>query len=393
MKGNARKSVLTLLAVLALTLMSIGVWLVSGNLTVAEAAKSTAPLPQKPDNSQCLACHSTPGQVMTFPNGDTVATTIDPQAFDMSTHSNLDCKVCHTNITGFPHPKNTATTPKEFTLQYKDTCRQCHPNQATDVEGSAHYQLAKQGNPNTPVCSDCHNTHTQPAIAKDANGDPASSERAHIAEICSQCHSTIVDQYKKSVHGSALINDANPDVPACNDCHGVHKIKQARTVEFRLDSPQLCATCHTRHDIMDKYKISTNVLSTYVADFHGTTVTLFERQSPDQETNKPVCYDCHGVHNIVAVDNPQQGLAIKENMLKACQRCHPDASQNFNASWMSHYNASPTRFPLVYYVNLFYKIFIPLVLGGMGVFVLSDILFRLGIIGRKNRATEKAMKE
>ena len=33
--------------------------------------------------------------------------------------------------------------------------------------------------------------------------------------------------------------------------------------------------------IMDKYGISTQVLNTYVADFHGTTVTLFEKQSPD----------------------------------------------------------------------------------------------------------------
>ncbi len=53
---------------------------------------------------------------------------------------------------------------------------------------------------------------------------------------------------------------------------------------------------------MDKYGISTQVLNTYVADFHGTTVTLFEKQSPDAQTNKPVCYDCHGVHDIAATD-------------------------------------------------------------------------------------------
>ena len=38
---------------------------------------------------------------------------------------------------------------------------------------------------------------------------------------------------------------------------------------------------------------------------------------------------------------------------------------------MSHYVASPTKFPLVYYVNLFYKIFIPTVIGGMLIFVIS----------------------
>ena len=53
---------------------------------------------------------------------------------------------------------------------------------------------------------------------------------------------------------------------------------------------------------MQKYGISTEVFNTYVADFHGTTVTLFERQHPDQPTNKAVCTDCHGVHDIQARD-------------------------------------------------------------------------------------------
>lgn len=388
MKGTVRKYIMPLLAVLALALLSIGLLMVNGKTTVAQAAPAAQPPLQKPDNSKCLSCHSAPGQVITFPNGDTRSITMDPAVFDKGVHSTLDCKVCHTNITGIPHPKNQAQSAKEYTLQYQNTCKQCHPNQMMDVQGSAHYKLAAQGNKNTPVCSDCHNPHSQWPIAKDANGDPAPSERSRIAGICSKCHTTVVAQYKKSVHGAALFEQANPDVPACNDCHGVHKIAQARTVEFRLDSPQLCANCHTRPEIMNKYKISTNVLNTYVADFHGTTVTLFEKQSPDQPTNKPVCFDCHGVHNIAAVDDPQLGLQVKSNMLAACQKCHPDASQNFDASWMSHYNASPTKFPLVYYVNLFYKIFIPLVLGGMGVFVLSDILFKWGIIGRKNRRAE-----
>jgi hypothetical protein len=39
-------------------------------------------------------------------------------------------------------------------------------------------------------------------------------------------------------------------------------------------------------------------------------VTLFEKTSPDQATNKPVCFDCHGVHNIQGVDDPQYGLAM-----------------------------------------------------------------------------------
>jgi hypothetical protein len=64
-------------------------------------------------------------------------------------------------------------------------------------------------------------------------------------------------------------------------------------------------------------------------------------------------------------------------MLTACQKCHPDANSNFPDSWMSHYIPAPDRNPLVYYVNLFYLIFIPAILGGMGIFVLSDIFARV----------------
>ena len=200
--------------------------------------------------------------------------------------------------------------------------------------------------------------------------------RQQIPLTCSKCHISEFDQYKDSVHGSALFSEGNPDVPTCTDCHGVHNIGNPTTAAFKLESPQLCASCHTDPAMMDKYGISTQVLSTYVADFHGTTVALFEKTSPDRPTNKPVCYDCHGVHDIKRVDDPVYGLEMKQNLLKRCQQCHPNATANFPGAWMSHYIPSPQHYPIVYYVTLFYKIFIPSVLVPMILFVLTDIVRR-----------------
>jgi hypothetical protein len=108
-----------------------------------------------------------------------------------------------------------------------------------------------------------------------------------------------------------------------------------------------------------------------VADFHGTTVKMFDETYPDQPTNKPVCTDCHGVHDILKVDDPHAGIALKGNLLVKCQQCHPTATTDtFTDAWMSHYEPSPSAWQLVYYVNLFYKFFIPAVLGGMLVFAL-----------------------
>ena len=126
---------------------------------------------------------------------------------------------------------------------------------------------------------------------------------------------------------------------------------------------------------MEKYDISTDVFDTYVADFHGTTVTLFEQEDPNVETNKAVCYDCHGVHAIKDPDDPEAG--IKANLLETCQQCHPDATANFPDSWTSHFRPSLQHNPLVFLVNLFYQIVIPATLGFFGFMVATDVYRRI----------------
>ncbi|MCA9872241.1 MAG: hypothetical protein KC441_01245, partial [Anaerolineales bacterium] len=98
---------------------------------------------------------------------------------------------------------------------------------------------------------------------------------------------------------------------------------------------------------------------------------LFEHQDPDAETNKAVCYDCHGVHAIKAPDDPEAG--IKANLLETCQQCHPDATANFPDSWTSHFPPSLDNNPGVYLVNLFYQIIIPATVIFLSFLVLTDI--------------------
>ncbi len=177
---------------------------------------------------------------------------------------------------------------------------------------------------NAPICSDFrHDPHSQPVTAKDAEGKPAYTEHAAIANTCGDCHSGIYNQYRQSVHGEGVFVNKNPDVPSCTDCHGVHTIVDPTTAQFRLSSPNMCGDCHTDETIMGKYGLSTDVLSTYVADFHGTTVTLFQKQEPDQMVNMPVCYDCHGIHDIRRSDDPEYGLQIQDNLLVTCHNATP----------------------------------------------------------------------
>jgi hypothetical protein len=134
---------------------------------------------------------------------------------------------------------------------------------------------------------------------------------------------------------------------------------------------------------MNEYGISTDVFETYVDDFHGTTVVLFEEDYHDEDTNKAVCIDCHGVHGIRRANDPESSV-FRENLLVTCQKCHPDATTNFPTSWLGHYRPDPNVFPVVYFVNLFYSILVPTVLGGMAVFVATDAARRI-INRRKER--------
>jgi predicted CXXCH cytochrome family protein len=333
---------------------------------------------EQPSNDFCLACHQQEG--IQLPLGsESLPVTINPTRFGLSVHAEegIACVDCHSNISDYPHPDVTAKSVHDFSVESNVSCKDCHEEQFSNVQDSIHQRALDEGKENAPLCSSCHNPHTQGRIIGTESKQLTISARLHIPETCAQCHSDKYEQYKASVHGKALTEEGNVDVPTCTDCHGVHNIQDPTTASFRNTTPALCADCHDNAEIMDKYGISTNVLETYVADFHGTNVKLFGDQSPDEPTNKAVCTDCHGVHDIAKVDNPETGIALRENLLVKCQRCHPDATANFPGAWMSHYVPSPQHYPIVYYVNLFYKIMIPTIIGGMIFFILTDIYRRI----------------
>jgi hypothetical protein len=349
------------------TLFLIALWLALSSFTRPTPLDGIAnPQPENGNNEACLACHESPDLQVSLPSGEILPLTIDREEFNDSVHGQAGyaCVQCHTDISGFPHPERNDSTRRELSIDLYTACAQCHPSNYDATLDSVHAKALAAGNLEAAICTDCHGAHYV--------HDPLTPlSQIRIPKTCERCHSQIYNLYEESVHGSALLGDGNPDVPSCIDCHGVHNVQGPSTGPFHLFSPQICARCHTDPELMGRYGISTDVLDTYVSDFHGTTIVLFEKITPDQETNKPVCVDCHGVHDIRATDDPESKV-IKENLLKTCQRCHPDATSDFPTAWLRHYRPSPSEAPLVYFVTLFYKIFIPTTVGAMLLFVSID---------------------
>ncbi len=344
----------------------------------APAANASGGDSSEPSNAYCLLCHSQPGMTWTLPSGETLSLTVDPQVLADSVHGTanehgaLNCADCHTNMS-YPHQPDPAQSIREFQLERYQTCANCHEDEATRSQDSVHATALASGTLEAATCVDCHGSHDiqQPDVP-----------RQRISLTCGKCHGAIFEQYRTSVHGEALLVENNPDVPTCIDCHGVHNISDPTTNLFRVRSPELCAKCHADEQMMAKYNITTNVFESYLTDFHGTTVAMFEQEDPNVATNKAVCYDCHGVHDIQRVD-ASNSRVIRENLLTTCRQCHPGATADFPAAWVGHFPPTLESHPLLFVVNTFYSILIPGVIAAFVFLVLTDIYRR--IRQRRNR--------
>jgi predicted CXXCH cytochrome family protein len=315
-----------------------------------------AAVPPAADDDTCLACHGDPALTLTLPGGEVRSLAVDASALKGSVHgARLGCADCHPGHAEYPHPAREYRTLAEYRAPFREACKSCHFENYTRMVDSVHYKLLPQGDPRAPSCPDCHGSHAIPRP-----GQP----RAALSRTCAACHREVFDTYARSVHGRALLDEGNADVPVCSDCHRSHAVGGPHDAAWLLSSPQLCAGCHADEKKMAPYGLSTRVLKTYLADFHGMSASLARAERPAEARLTALCTDCHGVHDIARVDDPGSRV-VKANLVKTCRRCHQGATESFPAAWLSHYEPSLKRAPLVFLVQAFYRVFIPFVIGGL----------------------------
>jgi predicted CXXCH cytochrome family protein len=346
-----------------------GVFLVVGLLILASLLWFTPTLAR--DNAQeteqyCLSCHSNPDLEMTLPSGETLSLYISQEQLKDSVHSpnGIECEACHTNITTYPHPAIEYQNVRELSRSYYAACQKCHPDNYTKTLDSMHAQVAEAGNMDAPICTDCHGSHYV---------QPPDQPRTLIPSTCGNCHTEEYSTYQSSIHGNALTQESNPDVPVCTTCHGVHNIQDPRTQQFRVDEPDLCASCHADQEMMNKYGLSADVYDLYSLSWHGVDVSVYDARWPTIQHNSAVCTDCHGIHDILNPDDPNSSVN-PDNLLTTCQKCHPGVSPNWTGAWTGHYEISLERTPFLYYVDWFYSIFTPMILWICGIYVALQII-------------------
>jgi len=328
----------------------------AGLVTAAVTVQAVAAASDHPPSALCMACHGNPTFAAKLGDGEKLSLYVDGKQFAHSVHGGkLACTDCHSDITAVPHATKRFPNRHAVELAYYELCKQCHFPEYSRLLDGVHYAEISKGNQSAPTCVDCHGSH---AVA------PPARPRALISRTCAKCHTAIAAAYIQSVHGKALLEQDNHDVPVCTDCHHPHDNSNPLAASWHLGIPQLCARCHTNKEMMAKYGISTLVLTTYLSDFHGMTASLQRSEKRDRRELTATCTDCHGVHDIARIDGASSPV-IKANLLTTCRRCHPGAGANFPSAWIGHYEPSPKHAPLVYAVKIFYMIFIPFVIGGL----------------------------
>jgi hypothetical protein len=310
------------------------------------------------EESYCLRCHAYENK-MAFKNGEFVSIRVRTGELHDSSHKNVGCSDCHFGFSAEDHPKRRFTSERQYLLSSSEICRRCHFDMYSKESEGIHYAKLSVGRLDAPTCIDCHGGH---AVS------PLGENRLAIVEKCKTCHNDVYEVYARSVHGSALIKENNKDVPICTDCHSSHGMKEASSQDFHDTVPDLCSKCHSNAALMGKYGLSTEVVKTYLSDFHGVTLGLYRKEA--QKNYRPdrpmaVCTDCHGTHGIAGVSGTAGMQALKKTLQKRCQTCHSSASENFPDAWLSHYKPSLTNAPLVFIVEQFYKIMMPLMVIGL----------------------------
>jgi len=356
-------------------------------------------------DKDCLVCH---GKTDLRSSKDGRSLFVEYGEILQSRHANVHCSQCHSEV-------NASHTRPCETIKNKVNCSSCHAEIGQNYQMSVHGSLAAKGDPNAPICVECHGTHG--VMGKE---DPASPTfPTKVPELCARCHREgekaanrykgdqrdIIRHYTQSIHGKGLLKSGLVVTAMCTDCHTAHltlpskdpnssvndvniaktcakchrgiyeqfvtsiHVKPSRDPEKKKPT---CKTCHSAHSIIraDQKDFKLHIMDqcghchekiaeSYFDTYHGKVSRL-------GGTKTAKCYDCHGSHDILPPSDPRSHLS-RDNVVATCQKCHPGANRKF-AGYLTHAtHHDPGKYPYLFYSFWFMTILL------VSVFTLSGL--------------------
>jgi hypothetical protein len=161
----------------------------------------------------------------------------------------------------------------------------------------------------------------------------------------------------------------------------MHAIQDTSGPAFHAQEYGICARCHGDAERMARYGLSTNVLTSYLDDFHGRSNQLYTAGGGSPSQPIATCTDCHGVHDIQPFDGTGDTAAVRARVVTLCRRCHETVPDAFADAWLSHYEPTPDKAPLVWAVKLGYSVLIPLIMAGLLLHIFLNLVMLRGHLG------------
>jgi len=175
------------------------------------------------------------------------------------------------------------------------------------------------------ACTGCHLDFAYTAKHKQIEGEWEAAARL----ACKNCHKDAFSAYANGIHSpagkpgavaseTAAAREAEGKpryVPLCGDCHGGHTIPSmddtAAMSALHLSGEEMCGQCHEEAS------------ESYADYYHGAA---YQNGSADA----PSCWDCHGYHEILAVDD-RQSPVHPSRLAETCGQtgCHENVDEQF----------------------------------------------------------------
>jgi hypothetical protein len=312
--------------------------------TAAEAA----------ERLECLTCHKYRGLSRVDEQGKFRLFYVNNELFESGPHRRISCHDCHRDIDRVPHNPVKAV----------DCTQQCHIVEPSGSVKFSHKSIAE-------------------ALAKSVHGrlDAKGQPKLHTEDYpnCKNCHEEPLYRPVSVFKGVAKHGVSPRSVTRCKACHKSgnfaedfyeHVTSRLHKTRFPLETIDRCARCHEDPEFRKRHKLD-DVITTYKQTFHGKLMLLGSERTPD-------CLDCHVVegenNHLIEAKTVATSAVHTGNVGKTCRTsdCHARANAAL-AGYQTHVTYDRQKYPLQFYMLLFFKALMALVL----YFFLALIFFEL----------------
>lgn len=283
---------------------------------------STGAFGQQADAANCYLCHDLANFGLSG-NGQTFRSfEVSSDSYAHSTHRNVICRDCHTEVNQFPHPEDSEKV---------DCSKSCHVTRPFALTGYSHIEQtethaisahgynpehSEEMNASKPECKYCHNNSFRYTIEDDA--------LTESSEHCIRCHED------EGLAGVIL--------------HvGSHSRHRAAAASVKV--VELCSSCHGDQSHMQDFDVNLTQVAGYENHFHGKAL----KRGLDEVAN---CMDCHRNHLNLPVDDPNSSTH-PNNIQMTCSAysyCHSDATIEF-ATAAIHSKPTPKNNPILFFTE------------------------------------------